>query len=79
MYVKFLRQFPSIPNEFGAEASAIGSDLELSFQPYKVHTNLTPYATWASALVQAVPRVQNRLELDTDWASNSTWKPLLVT
>ena len=47
--VNFLRQFPSTPEEFGPETSTIGSILKLSFQPYKVRPNTTPYETVASA------------------------------
>jgi hypothetical protein len=33
--------------------------LKLSFHPYKEHPNPTPYATWASVLVRAVPEARN--------------------
>ena len=62
--INFLGRFLSTPNEFGHETSAIGSVLELSFQPYKVHPNPTPNATWASVLVQAVLGIRNGLEVD---------------
>ena len=77
--VKFLGQFLSTPNEFRPETSTIGSVLELSFQPYKVRPNPSPYATVASVLVRAVPGVRNRLELEFDWASNLGWTPLLAS
>ena len=77
MYVNFPGQFQSTPNEFGSKTSSIGSVLELSFQPYKVHPNLTPYATWASVLVRAIPGVRNGLEVDVVWASNWLGHPLL--
>ena len=57
--VKFLGRFPSTPDEFGPETSAIRSVLKLSFHPYKEHLNLNQYATWASVLVRAIPRVRN--------------------
>jgi len=79
LYVKFLGQFPSTPNEFGPETGAIESVLELSFQPYKLHQNPTPYAIWASVLVRAVPGVRNGLEVDVVWASNWLGRPLLAS
>ena len=49
--VNFLGRFPSTPNEFGPETGTIGSVLELSFQPYKVRPNPSPYTTMTSVLV----------------------------
>jgi hypothetical protein len=57
--VNLCKRFPSTPDEFGHETSSIGSFLKLSFYPYKEHPNLTPYATWVSVLVRAVPGVRN--------------------
>jgi hypothetical protein len=57
--VNLCRRFPSTPDEFGPETSSIGKSLKLSFYPYKEHPNPTPYATWASVLVWAVPGVRN--------------------
>ena len=79
MYVNFLGRFMSTPNEFGLETSVIESVLELSFQPYKVHPNPTPYATWTSVLVQVIPGVRNGLEVDVVWASNWLGRPLLAS
>ena len=79
MYVNFPGQFQSTPNEFGPETGSIGSALKLYFQPYKVHPNLTPYATWASVLVRAIPGVRNGLEVDVVWASNWLGRPLLAS
>jgi len=77
--VKFLERFPSTPKGFGSETSAIRRVLELSFQPYKVRPNLSPYGTVVSVLVRAIPGVRNRLELEFDWASNLGWTPLLAS
>ena len=77
--VNFIGRFPSTQKEFGPETGAIGSTLELSFQPYKVRPNPSPYATVASVLVRAVPGVRNKLELKFDWASNLAWTPLLAS
>ena len=79
LYVNFLGRFPSILNEFGLVTNAIGSILELSFQPYKVLPNLTPNTTWASVLVRAIPGVRNGLEVHVVWASNCLGRPLLAS
>ena len=79
MDVILFRRFHSTPDEFGPETSAIGSVLKLSFHPYQVRPNLTPYATWASILVRAIPGVRDGLELDMYWTSNLTWTPLLAS
>ena len=77
--VNFFGRFLSTPNEFGPKTSAIGSFLELYLQPYKVRSNLSPYAIVTSILVRAVPEIQNRLELEFDWASNLGCTPLLAS
>ena len=77
--INFLGRFLSTPNEFGPDTRAIGSVMELSFQPNKVRPNPSPYATVESILVQAVLGVRNRLELEFDWASNLGWTPLLAS
>jgi hypothetical protein len=77
--VILFQRFLSTPDAFGPDTGAIGSMSQLSYYPYQVRPNPTKYATWASILVRAVPGVRNRLEPDTDWASNSTWTPLLVS
>ena len=77
--VNFLKQFPSTPEEFGPETSTIGSILKLSFQPYKVRPNPSPYATVVPVLVQTAPGLRNGLEVDIDWASNLGWTPLLAS
>ena len=57
--INFLGRFLSTPDEFGPETGSIGSILKLSFHPYQVRPNPTPYATWASVLVRPVPGVRN--------------------
>ena len=57
--VNFYGRFPSTPDEFGLETSAIESILKLYFQPYKERPNLSMYVTWASVLVRAIPGVRN--------------------
>jgi hypothetical protein len=57
--VNLCRRFLSTTDEFGSETGSIGRFLKLSFHPYKEHPNPTPYVTWGSILVQAVPRVRN--------------------
>ena len=57
--VNLFGRIPSTPDDFGPETSAIGSVLKLSFHPYKERPNPTPYATWASVLVWAIPGVRN--------------------
>ena len=52
-------RFLSTPDEFGLETGSIGSVLKLSFHPYKERPNPTPYATWASVLVQTVFGIRN--------------------
>ena len=66
-------------DEFGPGTSTIGSVLELSFQPYKVRPNPSPYATVAPVLVQTAPGLRNGLEVDLDWAFNLTWTTLQVS
>ena len=58
---------------------SIGSVFKLSFHPYQVRPNLTPYANWASILVWVVPRFRNGLEVDLVWTSNLTWAALHVS
>ena len=77
--VNFLGRFPSTTDEFGPETGSIVRVLKLSFQPYKVRPNPSPYATVASVLVRAISGVRNRLELEFDWASNLGWTPLLAS
>ena len=45
--------------------------MKLSFHPYKERPKRTPYATWASFLVRAAPRLRDGLELELPWASTS--------
>ena len=66
-------------DEFGPGTSTIGSVLELSFQPYKVRPNPSPYATVAPVLVKTAPGLRNGLEVEFDWASNLGWTPLLAS
>ena len=79
----FGHQLPrTIPVDFGRnrlETSAIGSVLKLSFQPYKVHPNPSPYVTMAPILLQTAPELRNGLEVDLVWASNLTWTALQVS
>ena len=77
--VNFLGLFLLTPDEFGPETSAIGSVLELSFPPYKVCPNPSPYVTVAPILVQTAPGLRNGLEVEFDWASNLCWTPLLAS
>ena len=77
--VNFLGQFPTTPDVFGPGTSAIGILLELSFQPYKMRPNPSPYATVAPVLVQTAPGLRNGLEVDLVWASNLTWTALQVS
>ena len=70
--VILFRRLPLTPDEFGPETSAIGSVLKLSFQPYQVRPNPTPYETWASVLVRAV------LESETETKSNPIGPPTWV-
>ena len=77
--VNFLGRFPTTPDEFGPVTGAIGRLLELSFQPYNVWPNPSPYATEAPVLVQTAPGFRNGLEVDLVWASNLTWTALQVS
>ena len=77
--INFLERFPSTPDEFGPETSSIGSVLELSFPPYKVRPNPSPYVTVAHVSVQTAPGLRNGLEVEFDWASNLGWTPLLAS
>ena len=77
--INFLGWFPSTLNVFRPDTRSIGSVLELSFQPYKVRPNPSPYATVASVLVRAVPGVRNGFEVDVVWASNWLGRPLLAS
>ena len=77
--VNFIGRFPSTQKEFGPETGAIGSVLELSFPPYKVRPNPSPYVTVAPVLVQTAPGLRNGLEVDFDWTSNLGWTPLLAS
>jgi hypothetical protein len=38
--------------------------MKLFFQPYKEHQKPSPYATWASVLVNVAPGLQDGLESD---------------
>jgi hypothetical protein len=49
--------------KFGFEISGTEKVLSLSFQPYKEHTNLSSYASWASILSHTGPRLRVRLEV----------------
>ena len=77
--VNFLGRFLLTPDEFEPETSSIGSVLELSFPPYKVRPNPSPYVTVAPVLVQTAPGLRNGLEVDLVWASNLTWTALQVS
>ena len=72
------RRFPLTLVEFGCETRSIGKVMKLSFRAYEERPNPSPYATWATVLVQTVPDLRDRLELDFDWASNLTWTSMLV-
>ena len=77
--VILFQRFPLTPDEFGLETSAIGSVLKLSFHPYQVSPNPSPYATVAPILVQTALGLRNRLEVNFNWASNLGWTPLLAS
>ena len=57
--------------EFYGATGAIGSSMKLSFHPYKERPKQTLYATWASFLVHAAPRLRDGLKLELLWASTS--------
>ena len=46
-------------DEFGPQTRAIGKVFSLAFRAYLERPNPSPYATWPSVLVRAVPRVRN--------------------
>ena len=73
-----IRQFPLTQTSFGYGTSAIGSSMKLAFKPYMDHRNQTLYVAWASNLMQTAPGLRGGLEVDLDWASTSSWMPLLV-
>ena len=62
--VHLFRRFLLTPNQFGPEASAIGSSFKLSFHPYKEHPKQTPYVVGASFLVRAAIGFRIGLELE---------------
>jgi hypothetical protein len=62
--VQLFRRYLNNNKEFLGGTSAIGSSLKLSFHPYKERHNRTPYATWASIVLQAAPGLRGGLELE---------------
>ena len=56
--VDLFELFPLTPDEFDYETDAIGKIISLAFHPYKERPHPSPYAAWATVLVQPVPGIR---------------------
>ena len=62
-------------NDFGPQTIAIGLLMKLSFQPWVYCQEQCMNALWVSVLLLVGHGLQNRLEVDSVWASSLTWAP----
>jgi len=72
------RCFQITQKDLGPQTNAISFIMKLSFQPWVEHQKWSPDTSWVSVLLLAGPGLQNRLEVDSVWASSLTWAPVLV-
>ena len=77
MDAELFQHFLMTQKEFRHQTNTIGFLMKLSFQPWLEHRKRSSDASWASVLLLAGPGLQNRLEVDSVWAS-LTWASLLV-
>jgi hypothetical protein len=69
--VNLFRRFLLTQEELWHETRAIGSSMELCFQPCIERPKPTPYATWASVLLRTTSGLRTWLELELLLASTS--------